>query len=217
MVFRHLIRLSLTALFVSAALPGISQVAPAATQRSLPLEIGGGLSYFSTHAANSNPTIDYTAFDGRLLGPAAWADWTLRRIPRRLYGLGIEAEGRHLAWANSGTDSRLREDTGEGGIIYKWHHYHNFHPYGKMLVGFGSVDFNNGYPYIQNGDHDTRIFYCPGGGADFHITRDLWVRGDFEYEFWTDFGRATLEPKGFTIGVSYDMGNFYFRRRWAGY
>ena len=65
MVFRQLIRLSLTALFVSAALPGISQVAPAATQRSLPLEIGGGLSYFSTHAANSNPTIDYTAFDGR--------------------------------------------------------------------------------------------------------------------------------------------------------
>ncbi|MGD0522168.1 MAG: outer membrane beta-barrel protein [Terracidiphilus sp.] len=210
---RQMARLSLAALIVSAAYPLFSQVVPAATQQFWPLEIGGGLSYFSTHAANKNPNIDYTAFDGSLLGPAAWADWTFRRIPHRLYGLGFEVEGRHLAYGNTGTDARLREDTGEGGFIYKWRHYRNFRPYGKAMAGFGSIDFNNGYPYLQNGDHDTRTFYCPGGGAEFHLMGDLWVRGDYEFELWTHFGRAILEPKGFTVGVSYDMRNFHFGRQ----
>jgi hypothetical protein len=125
MVFKQFVRLSLAALFVSAVMPGFSQVVPAVTQRSLPLEIGGGLSYFSTHLTNHEyPTFDYKAFDGSLLGPAAWIDYTLPHMPHILYGLGIEAEGRHLSWANTGTDPLLRENTGAGGIIYMWRHYH---------------------------------------------------------------------------------------------
>jgi opacity protein-like surface antigen len=213
MIFRQFIRLSLAAIFVSTAISGFSQVGPSATQPSWAIEIGGGLSYFSTHAANSNPTIDYKAFDGSLLGAAAWIDYTLPHMPHRLYGLGIEAEGRHLAWDNSGTDPSLKEDTAEGGPIYMWRRYHNFHPYGKFLLGYGGIDFNNGYPLTQNGDHDTRTFYCPGGGAEYHIMGGLWARGDYEYQLWTNFGRATLEPKGFTIGVSYDMRNFHFGKQ----
>src|SRR5271154_433443 len=103
MVFRQLIKLSLAALFVSTALPGFSQVVAAATQRSWPLEIGGGLSYFSTHIINHEfPSVDYATGRGNLLGPTAWIDYTLPHMPQRLYGLGIEAEGRQLAWGNSG-------------------------------------------------------------------------------------------------------------------
>jgi opacity protein-like surface antigen len=86
-------------------------------------------------------------------------------------------------------------------------------PYGKFLLGYGSIDFNNGYPMIQNGDHDTRTFWCPGGGAEYRIMSDLWIRGDYEYELWSHFGRATLEPKGFTVGVSYDLKDLHFGRK----
>jgi opacity protein-like surface antigen len=210
-------KLSLAALIVSAAYPMFSQVVPSATQRSWPLEIGGGLSYFDNHIINfSFPTYEYTAIKGNLLGPAAWADWTLNRIPHRLYGLGIEAEGRHLAWDNSGTDPLLKEDTGAGGVIYMWRHSHNFHPYGKFLMGFGSIDFQGNYTgCTHNCKHDTDTFWDPGGGVEVHIMGNLWARGDYEEEFWTHFGNVTnktIYPRGFTIGVSYDMRNFHFGR-----
>ena len=223
MVFRRLIRLSLAALFVSAALPGFSQVAPAANERSFPLEVGGGLSYFNTHLINHDfPKAIYPSYQGNLLGPTAWADWTFRRIPHMLYGLGIEVEGRHLSWDNSGADPLLKEDTGAGGVIYMWRHHDNFHPYGKFLVGHGSIDFDGGdYPgCASNCKHDTDTFYDPGGGVEVHIKGNLWVRGDYEYELWTGYGSPadkTIYAKGFTVGVAYDMRNFHFGRRQAEY
>jgi hypothetical protein len=221
MVLRLMIRLSLAALFVSASFPVFSQVVPAAVQQSWPLEIGGGLSYFSTHIVNHEfPTTVYPSFKGSMLGPAAWLDWTLPHMPRRLYGLGIEAEGRQLSWANTGTDPQLREDTGEGGVIYMWRRHHNFHPYGKYLMGFGSVDFEGNYPLkgpypgcTGNCDHDTGIFDDLGGGAEYRIRDNLWVRGDYEYELWTKFGKPankTVYPRGFTFGVSYDLRGLHF-------
>jgi opacity protein-like surface antigen len=140
--------------------------------------------------------------------------WTIRRIPHRLSGLGIEGEGRHLAYGNTGTDPLLREDTGEAGVIYTWRHYHNFHPYGKVLAGFGSIDFNGTYPGCpMDCNHDTRTFYSPGGGAEYHLMGALWIRGDYEYEFWSNFGHTILEPNGFTVGVAYDMRNVHFGRQ----
>ena len=130
MVFRQFVRLSLAVIFVSTAIPGFSQAGPTATQRSWPLEIGGGLSSFGTHIINHEyPTdVDAIKFKGNLLGPAAWIDYTLPHMPHILYGLGLEAEGRHPGWDNTGTDPLLRENTGAGGVIYMWRHYRNFHP-----------------------------------------------------------------------------------------
>jgi hypothetical protein len=206
MVFRQLIRLSLAAFFISAALPGFSQVVPAATQRSWPIEIGGGLSYFGTHIVNHQyPSAVYPELKGNLLGP------------RRLYGLGIEAEGRKLSWDNSSVDPLLKENTGAGGPIYMWRHYRNFHPYGKFLLGFGGIDFYGTYPGCKHDcNHDSDTFYDPGGGAEYRIRGSLWVRGDYEYELWTKFGQPankTIYPKGFTFGVSYDMRGFQFGRQ----
>ncbi len=211
-------KLSLAALIVSAAIPMFSQVVPSATQRSWPLDIGGGLSYFGTHIINHEfPTYYYTTGRGNLLGPAAWIDYTLPHMPHMLYGLGIEAEGRYLAWDDSGPDPLLKEETGAGGVIYKWRSHHNFHPYGKMLMGFGSIDFSGNYPGCTNNcRHDSDTFWDPGGGAEYRIRGDLWVRGDYEYELWTGFGKPankTVYPRGFTFGVTYDMRHFQFRRK----
>jgi hypothetical protein len=217
MVFRQFVRLSLAALFVSAAMPGISQVVPSATQRSWPLEIGGGLSYFNTHLVNHEfPSVDYATGRGNLLGPTLWIDWPVPHMPQRLYGLGIEAESRYLAWGNSGPDPLLKEETGAGGVIYMWRKHHNFHPYGKMLMGFGSIDFSGNYSGCMNNcRHDSDTFWDPGGGVEYRIKGDLWARGDYEYELWTGFGKPankTVYPRGYTFGVSYDMRNFHFGR-----
>jgi opacity protein-like surface antigen len=209
MVFKLKVRLSLAALFVAAAFPVLSQVAPSSTEKYLPLEIGGGVAGFDTHYASNNPTWSYPQFSGRLFGPTVWADWYIGRVPRVLHGIGIEVEGRHLDYARSSSDPRLREDTGAGGIIYTWRHYQNFHPFGKALGGFGSIDFDIGDPYYH---HDTRTFYAPGGGIEYRVWDDVWARGEYERQFWTGFGSGTLEPQGFTLGVVYDFRHAHFHR-----
>jgi opacity protein-like surface antigen len=93
----------------------------------------------------------------------------------------------------------------------------NFHPYGKFLMGYGGIDFQGTYPGCKlDCNHDSDIFYDPGAGAEYRIRGSLWVRGDYEYELWTNFGKPankTIYPKGFTAGVAYDMRNFHFSRK----
>ena len=96
----------------------------------------------------------------------------------------------------------MRQDTGEGGAIYTWNRYRNFRPYAKYLVGIGSIDFATSGPY----SHDTFAVFSPGGGAEYRAWRHVWIRGDYEYQFWHHtFGPDDLNPNGITIGASYDF------------
>ncbi|MGA3262740.1 MAG: outer membrane beta-barrel protein [Terracidiphilus sp.] len=198
MLFRLIIRLSLAALFITAAFPLFSQVVPAATQSSLPLSVGGGFSDFTSHY--------YKTFSGRLEGPTLWIDWNFYDAPKYLRGLGVEVEARDLNYGRTGTDAKLREDTAEGGAIYTWRHYRRTHFYGKFLIGYGSIDFNVNDPHYS---HDSRNFYSPGAGVEIHAWRNIWVRGDYEYQFWTHFGLGTLEPHGFTVGALYNFRHIH--------
>jgi len=83
-------------------------------------------------------------------------------------------------------------------------------PTAKSWGGYGSIDFDIGVPYYH---HDTRTFIAPGGGIEYRIWHDLWARGDYQYQFWTDFGRGTIEPQGVTVGVSYALGHPHLRHR----
>jgi len=92
--------------------------------------------------------------------------------------------------------------------MYEWHHYRNFRPYVKGLMGFGSIYFGeclalcSTTPYT----HDTRTVYAPGGGVEYRAFRSIWVRGDWEYQFWPQLtGNTYLNPQGFTIGAVYDF------------
>jgi opacity protein-like surface antigen len=82
---------------------------------------------------------------------------------------------------------------------------------GEFLAGFGNADFLTQY---QNHYHQTRTVYTAGGGAEFDAYHHLWVRADYEYEWWPDFfitsqslagtaPAAKLEPNGITVGFSY--------------
>ncbi|MFZ0745309.1 MAG: outer membrane beta-barrel protein [Terracidiphilus sp.] len=185
------LKMLLAALVVSAAIPAASQVSPEATGTGVPLTVGVGYSNY------------YTDWSGRLEGPEVWADWNFYDRPSFLRGLGIEVEGRDLNYGRSTGQRNLRQDTVGGGPIYTWRRYDKFHPYAKFLLGYGSIDFNIGVPNYM---HDTRTVYAPGGGAEVRVFRNVWVRGSYEYQFWTNFfnGHA-LNPQGLTIGASYDF------------
>ena len=117
---------------LSVAIPAFSQVAPQYERKGgLPIEVGaGGVSY------------DVDWGHGRMYGGAAWVDYYPSFMPSFLRGLGIEAEARDITLDEHITQANMRQDTGEGGPIYAWRHFRNFHPYAKYLIGDGSVDFS---------------------------------------------------------------------------
>ena len=135
-------------------------------------------------------------------GVSAWADWYPHRLPAVLNGLGIEGEGRDINYGRPADLSRMRQDTGLGGAIYTWNHYRNFRPYAKFLARhreLGVSASGNLFPGHLYG-------LAPGGGVEYRAWRHIWIRGDYEYQFWQQcFGPHDLTPTGFTIGASYDF------------
>jgi hypothetical protein len=151
-------------------------------------------------------------------------DWNLQRLrgPGVLRGLGVELEGRDINFAlpavlsnsavgDSGTN--LRQDTALGGVIYHWRRYRRVRPYGKVLAGLGSIDF----PPLPASPawyrHDDRTIVALGAGADLHVWRAVWIRADWEYQFWPNlFGDPhSLTPSGVTLGAVYDFKGLYRR------
>lgn len=152
-------------------------------------------------AGFSNFSIDYGP-GRRMNGITAWIDYYPQFLPRKLQGLGIEAEGRDINFARPSVLTKMRQDTILGGGIYSWNHYEKLRPYAKFLVGIGSIDFPSPNAY----SHDTFLTSAPGAGVEYRLWRSVWVRGDYEYQFWHHtFGNDDLNPQGFTIGASYDF------------
>lgn len=197
------LKMLLAMLLVSAAIPARSQVTSQASGAGLPLAVGVGYSNFSTDQS------------GRLAGTTIWADWSFYEHPSFLRGFGLEAEARDLNYGRSGVDPKLRMDTAALGVIYSLRHYRNIHPYAKLLVGYGSIDFSSS---DTNYSHDTRTLYSPGGGFEYRVIPHVWVRGDYEYQFWPDlFHHHALNPQGFTIGVSYNFREFHWHEGLPGH
>jgi hypothetical protein len=53
-----------------------------------------------------------------------------------------------------------------------------------------------------------------GGGLDVRVFRAVWVRADYEYQYWPNFWitkanpttGAGLDPQGLTVGAIYHFG-----------
>jgi opacity protein-like surface antigen len=61
-------------------------------------------------------------------------------------------------------------------------------------------------PSWYTGDRWTA--YAWGGGIEYRAWDGVWVRADYEYQFWrVKFfdPNAFLNPQGFTVGASYDF------------
>lgn len=90
------------------------------------------------------------------------------------------------------------------GAVYSWRHYRFVQPYAKYLAGMGSIDF----PASGRYTHDTRAISAPGAGLECKVFRGVWVRADYEYQFWFHlFELHDLNPNGFTFGTGFDFRN----------
>jgi hypothetical protein len=195
-------RKSVLAIFLlTASLPLFSEVVPSATTGGVPQwTVGTGFSYFSP---------DYGPW--HLAGETLWINDSLNRMPSFLSGISLDIEARDLSLFRSSHEPVLRVDTAGGGAIYKWSHYRNFRPYTEVTVGLGNID------YMTSGTdryHQSRTVTSMGGGFDVRAFRSVWVRADYEYEYWPNFWinkagsptGAALNPQGLTIGAIYHFG-----------
>ncbi len=192
--------LLIVALFACAEFDALAQTTASAKGPKIfsPLAVGVGFSGY-------NPDYDH----GHLLGGTLWIDYTPAHMPSLLDGLGVEVEARDLNYGRSASQpANLRQDVALGGVVYSWPRYLKFRPYAKFLMGFGNTDETNKYAVRYN---DSRTVTATGGGADFRVFKKLWVRADYEYQFWPDFFKHSdptipagrLNPQGFTVGAMY--------------
>jgi opacity protein-like surface antigen len=198
--------LSLALLFACSAYHAVAQTAPAAKEAKLPLAIGAGFSGY-------NPDEGHT----HLLGSTVWIDYFPSQMPEFLRGIGIEAEARDLNYDRSSAASpNLREDVAGGGVIYSWPRYRNFRPYGKFFMAYGNTDYEG---LNQKRHNDSRTVTSVGGGVEYRAFRSVWVRADYEYQWWPDFFKhagntlpaGLLNPQGFTVGALYHFNRPHFR------
>lgn len=145
---------------------------------------GHGGAHLVGGAFVSSYSPDYGA--NRLDGIGGFLDLNLRGH------LGAEGEVRFLRW-NQTYD--VHEDNYELGPRYRWR-FGRWEPYGKFMIGNGQFNFPFSY------GHGGYLMLVPGAGLDVHYHRFI-VRGDYEYQHWTNFQNSTLSPDGFSVGIGY--------------
>ena len=206
----------LAALFLVAAMPIYSQSKPAAIESVWRANVGGGVSDFHT---------DFYG-PGEMQGITAWVDLFPNRGPKLTQGFGLEMEGHDISFGGPQPPAALssgmtvtREDTFGGGPMYEWRHFKRFIPYGKFLWEQGSIDFNVGVP---NYKHDNRSLYEGGAGFNYRLVHHIAIRGEFDYQFWqrlfqnhavTTPTGIVLEPRGATLGATYEFDRFHLKGR----
>lgn len=189
------VKLFVLGLFLATAISAYSQAKPAAIGSQSKFAIGAGFSDFNSD------------WNGSYDGGTLWIDWNPSYGPSFLHGLGLEIEAGDHSFDKTGSVQHLRLDTLGGGPIYTIRHFSRFHPYAKLIMSYASFDFEP-IPLKNGGiySHDTRTDYAPGAGAEYRVARHLWVRGDYEYQFFVDFfHKHAMNPRGGTIGFSYDF------------
>ncbi|HEY1256498.1 MAG TPA: outer membrane beta-barrel protein [Terracidiphilus sp.] len=188
-------------LLLALAAPAFPQAKPAAELRSPQLLIGAGFTDFSSDWATT-----------RDISSAEWIDWKPNLGPSALKGLGIEAEYREYQYAQIGSQS-LTQSTVGGGPIYTVQHWPDIHPYAKFLINNGQMIHTDNSTIPTTYPTTSWLTWAPGGGIEYRAWGNLWVREDYEYQYWrTNLKPGDnhfLNPNGFTIGISYDLGRLH--------
>jgi opacity protein-like surface antigen len=192
-------KLVLAALLTLTALPLFSQVEPAVRINGIPLGVGVGIVGYDTDYYRP-----YLAdWSGEMYGVSAWANYPIFR------GFGVEAEGMSV-FANKPPAyapnheiiyGSIKEETLQGGIIYKFHETHKLHPYLKGMGGAGKVNFPNIDPFYTS---ENAGIFSASGGVEYRAWRNVFVRGQYQYQWWKGFrGGQGFNPAGFTAGATY--------------
>lgn len=166
--------------------------------------VGGGLSTFNPDWGCPT-TSPFCA--NQLVGPTVFGDVNIHDK------WGVEAEGRWLHWHPYAPG--FYEDhylVGPRDRLIRWR---GASMWIKLGLGGGWIQ-TPGYP-ATGSVKGSYFAYAPGTTVEYRITRNLSVRGDYEFQIWPSFmGPATesstgtvvqhtggLTPNGFTFGVAY--------------
>lgn len=184
-------------LFFGGSLSSFAQVVPAATEgHSSQWSFGGGMAGF-------NPDLGHE----RLYGGTLWVDYSLAKLSPALRGAAVELEGRDMSLDHQRTSPVLRLDTVDLGATYTLDDFHGIRLYAKLLSGLGNADYLTGLPPRRY--NQSRTVTSFGGGLEYLVYRRIWVRLDYEYQYFPDFfyvdtpKQAPLDPQGFTVGAVY--------------
>lgn len=174
-------------IFLFSSLCAFGQVAPDATERAVPLTVGGSFSFFDASYASN-----------KISGFGTYVDWS----PLLMGNLGVEAEGR---WMTFGGSHGLSESNYLVGPRYRFSFSDRFQPYAKFMIGAGEIKF----PYDLA--HGGYLVMAPGGGMDYVISRHWRLRADYEFQIWQnafgfpDVPSGSVHPNGVSAGVSYRL------------
>lgn len=161
---------------------GLLAQATATASRAGDLQIGGGF---------SNANTDY--LPTRVNGGTAYVDFDFYRH------LGVEAEFRFL----KDGPTTIYEKTYQVGVRYSRTYKGRYQPYAKVMYGRGVFNF------ATNGVTTANLAYnmfAGGAGLDYHLLRNVNLRGDFEYQKWLSFPPSGLSPTVITVGAAYHFG-----------
>jgi Outer membrane protein beta-barrel domain len=136
---------------------------------------------------------------------------------QHVYGVGLTADyrwGFHwdfdgtARWLSLNSYAQTSERTLLIGPRYYIVRYHGIEPYGKFLVGDGTIH----YPYSIG--TDSYFTLAPAGGVNLRILERLHVHAEYEYQIWhnapgfTNEPNHPLRPNGINIGVTYRVMPF---------
>lgn len=144
----------------------------------------------------------YAGGEGSVFQPDYADRGVAEASPQRLYGIGAFGDVRFNRWAQVEAEARWLRFNEYLGIYQNTYsigpripiveNFHRMTPYGKVLIGWGTMANLSGKALA--------ITY--GGGIDYHLYRRFNVRGDFEYQEW-HVTPDNLWPYGVSVGVSY--------------
>jgi hypothetical protein len=183
----------LSLLLIVGTLSARAQVAPSAYSKGISVTGGGEVSVFQPDYAGFGVPQTST---NRLYGIGAFVDAKFTKW------IQVEAEGR---WLRFNQIDGIYEDNyliGPRLPIYKLRFWRAT-PYGKVLIGYGHLNFENKTGYGRYTD----IAY--GGGLDIKATNRINIRApDFEFQQWPGWSEGgpktyNLFPYGLSVGVSY--------------
>lgn len=186
----------MAALLLSTALLR-AQVKEAATAGGLSLEVGGQVSTFNPDwgCVSASP---FSCWNHQLFGLGVVVD-----ANHLVYKFGAEGEARWLHWRGPG--QQLVQTNYLIGPRYPVLRHGKTSLYAKALFGGSWSTFDQG---LVTGSYFT---IAPGATVEYHLTRRLIARGDYEYQMWPAFSGVPtlpnngLTPNGFSAGVSYQL------------
>lgn len=170
-----------------------AQVAPSARVGGLPIAVGVGISDYN---------LDYGP-GRRMQGAVVRAGWNL------FHGIGIDGNARTIFMNTPTQLTRMQQTTFLGGVYYEAPPIFRIHPFVRMGAGVGLIEFPSRNPLYTR---DTFTVLAPSGGIEYPITRKVFARAEYEYQFWRDYlGPNSLTPQGGTIGVTYYFSGMHVR------